>query len=156
MILVDNLNIHILHFIVEKRLLGGSRYGKSGKSTEKLGTKLRNTLCPWNWNCPCGLPCPISFGLPFRHVPAVVVLALVDFADCLHHLATQKKERRNSLMFTFLAWGLIWRVLRRVFLVGLILGAVAVLILFGFNLRTLIMVGVMLLGIRFILRAARL
>jgi hypothetical protein len=59
-------------------------------------------------------------------------------------------------MFTFLAWGLIWRVLRRVFLIGLLLGAVAVLILFGFNFRTLIMLGVMLLGIRFILRAGRL
>ena len=55
-------------------------------------------------------------------------------------------------MFFFLFSG---RLLRRVFLVGLILGAIAVLIIFGFSLRRLIILGVILLGLRFILRAAR-
>ena len=106
-----------------------------------------------NRNRPRGLPGAVPDQLYFRDRTQVAILGLAGGANRLYNLAPpQKKERRNHLMFFFLFSG---RLLRRVFLVGLILGAIAVLIIFGFSLRRLIILGVILLGLRFILRAAR-
>lgn len=135
----------------------GADNEKSGKRSLECVDVLPNGMHLWPRNCHYWLPDHFPNRMPVRNHPALVVLDLAGWANRPHHLAENpQKERRNSVMFTFLVWGMIWRVLRRVFLIGLLLGAIAVLILFGFNFRTLIMLGVMLLGIRFILRAGRL
>ena len=117
-----------------------------------MGGELPDGMCRRSWNSPRGFPYPFPHRMSLRHHSPLVILAVVGGVGRLYHLATpQKEERRNHLMWILFTG----RILRRIFLIGLLLGAIAVLLIFGFSLRRLIILGVILLGLRFILRAAR-